>query len=90
VLGLFEESTYAAGLTGVGPDDLLVLFSDGVADRSAPSGELFGSGRLRDAAVRAHDDPVRIALYSLLGEVQGWSGGRPAEDDQTLIVARVR
>jgi len=90
VLGLFEESTYAAGHTEVAPDDLLVLFSDGLADRSAPSGELFGAGRLREAAVRARRDPVRIALYSLLGEVQGWSGGRPAEDDQTLIVARVR
>ncbi len=90
VLGLFEESTYAAGHTEVAPDDLLVMFSDGLADRSAPSGELFGAGRLREAAVRARRDPVRIALYSLLGEVQGWSGGRPAEDDQTLIVARVR
>ncbi len=40
--------------------------------------------------MRAHREPVRIALYSLLGEVQSWSGGRPAEDDQTLIVARVR
>ena len=27
-------------------------------------------------------------LYSLLGEVQGFSGGLPAEDDQTLIVAK--
>ncbi len=90
VLGLFEESTYRAGFTEVAPGDLFVLFSDGLADRSAPSGELFGAERLREAAVRAHRDPVRIALYSLLGEVQGWSGGRPAEDDQTLIVARVR
>jgi serine phosphatase RsbU (regulator of sigma subunit) len=90
VLGLFEESDYRAGLAEVAPDDLLVLFSDGLADRSAPSGELFGAGRLLEAAVRARRDPVRIALYSLLGEVQGWSGGRPAEDDQTLIVARVR
>ena len=90
VLGLFEESTYPTGLTAVAPNDFLVLFSDGLADRTGPSGELFGAGRLRDAALRAHRDPVRIALYSLLGEVQGWSGGRPAEDDQTLIVARVR
>ena len=90
VLGLFEDSTFVSGLAPVAPDDLLALFSDGLADRTAPSGELFGAGRLREAAVRAHRDPVRIALYSLLGEVQGWSGGRPAEDDQTLIVARIR
>jgi serine phosphatase RsbU (regulator of sigma subunit) len=89
VLGLFEASLYSTGVAQVAPDDLLVLFSDGLADRMAPSGELLGAGRLREAAVRAHGDPARIALYSLLGEVQGWAAGRPAEDDQTLIVARV-
>ncbi|MCG6922082.1 MAG: SpoIIE family protein phosphatase [Acidobacteria bacterium] len=90
VIGLFEDSTYATGETRVTPDDRLVLFSDGLADRSSPSGELFGARRLREAAVNSGHDAVRIALYSLLGEVQGWSGGRPAEDDQTLIVAQVR
>jgi serine phosphatase RsbU (regulator of sigma subunit) len=89
VLGLFEESSYATGRVTLAPEDRLVLFSDGLADRAAPSGELYGSRRLRDAALRARGDPVRIALYSLLGDVQGWAAGRPAEDDQTLIVARV-
>jgi sigma-B regulation protein RsbU (phosphoserine phosphatase) len=89
VLGLFDDSAYRAGSVRVAAGDLLVLFSDGLADRTSPSGELFGAARLRDAAVRAHGDPVRIALYSLLGDVQGWAAGRPAEDDQTLIVAQV-
>jgi serine phosphatase RsbU (regulator of sigma subunit) len=89
VLGLFEDSTYDTGRVAVAPEDRLVLFSDGLADRAAPSGELYGARRLREAALRAQDDPVRIALYSLLGDVQGWAGGRPADDDQTLIVARV-
>jgi serine phosphatase RsbU (regulator of sigma subunit) len=89
VLGLFEGSDYSIGVARVVPGDLFVLFSDGLVDRTSPSGELFGATRLREAAVRAHGDPVRIALYSLLGEVQGWAAGRPAEDDQTLIVAQV-
>jgi serine phosphatase RsbU (regulator of sigma subunit) len=90
VLGLVEDSSYQAGHVRVAPDDLVVLFSDGLTDRASPSGELYGSARLRDAAVRAHRDPVRIALYTLLGDVQGWCRGRPADDDQTLIAARVR
>jgi serine phosphatase RsbU (regulator of sigma subunit) len=90
VLGLVEESSYRAGRVGVAPDDLVVLFSDGVTERTSPAGELYGAARLREAALRAHRDPVRIALYTLLGDVQGWSRGRPAEDDQTLIAARVR
>ncbi len=90
VLGLFEGSKYSTGRIRIASDDLLVLFSDGLADRSSPSGELFGADRLRETAARAYGDPVRIALYTLLGEVQSWAGGRPAEDDQTLILARVR
>jgi len=89
VLGLFEESDYRTGRVDLGPGDLVVLHSDGLTDRVSPSGELYGAARLHDAARRVHRDPVRIALYTLLGDVQGWSGGRPAEDDQTLIVARV-
>jgi len=67
-----------------------VLYSDGLTDRTSTSGELLGEARLREAARRVHRDPVRIALYALLGDVQGFSGDRPAEDDRTLIVARVR
>jgi len=90
VLGLFEDSEYSTGRIELRDDDLIVLYSDGLTDRTSPSGELFGQTRLREAARRVHRDPVRIALYALLGDVQGFSGDRPAEDDQTLIVARVR
>jgi len=68
----------------------VLVYSDGLTDRASPSGELYGAPRLREAARRVHRDPVRIALYGLLGDVQGFAGGRPAEDDQSLILARVR
>jgi serine phosphatase RsbU (regulator of sigma subunit) len=90
VLGLLEEPAYVTGRETIEADDVLVVFSDGLTDRCAANGELFGRARLRAAACRVRRDPARIALYSVLGEVQGWSGGRPAEDDQTLIVARMR
>jgi serine phosphatase RsbU (regulator of sigma subunit) len=90
VLGLLEDPAYVTGRESIETDDVLVVFSDGLTDRSSPTGEMFGRARLRSAACRVRHDPARIALYSVLGEVQGWSGGRPAEDDQTLIVARMR
>ena len=46
--------------------------------------------RLKEAAVRSRRDSARITLYSLLGEVQGWSAGMPPEDDATLVVAKAR
>jgi len=90
VLGLVEDSAYLRGRVRLRGDDLLVFFSDGLTDRSNREGEMYGGDRLREAALRSRRDPVRIILYSLLGEVQGWSNGIPPEDDTTLIVAKVR
>jgi len=91
VLGLVEDSAYEQGSVSFRPDDLFVFDSDGITDRANPQGELFGVERLKEAAARTGtDSSARITLYSLLGEVQGWSAGAPAEDDMTLIVARAR
>jgi serine phosphatase RsbU (regulator of sigma subunit) len=88
VLGLVENSRYRVGDVAFHKGDTLVLYSDGVTDRTDRSGEPFGADRLREVVVRSRRDPARIALYSLLGEVQGWSDGGPPEDDMTLVVAR--
>ena len=90
VLGLVEDSRYEIGSVGIEKGDLLVFYSDGVIDRSDERGELYGIERLKEAAVRSRRDSARITLYSLLGEVQGWSGGTPPEDDATLVVAKAR
>jgi len=90
VLGLMEDAEYRPARRPVRRGDLFVLYSDGVVDRNNAEGEQLGVDRLKQAALRAAGDGARIALYSLLGEVQGWSGGTPPEDDATLIVARVR
>ncbi len=68
---------------------MLVLFSDGLTDRANADGDLFGVARLKEAALRNRSGDARLLLYSLLGEVQGFAAGRPAEDDMTLIVARI-
>jgi serine phosphatase RsbU (regulator of sigma subunit) len=90
LLGLVEESSYLSGRLAVHAEDMLVFYTDGVTDRGSREGEMYGAERLKEAAARNRKDPARIALYSILGEVQGWSGGLPAEDDATLVVAKVR
>lgn len=89
VLGLIEESAYQHGSVRLGRGDSVVFYSDGVTDRSNVLGEAYGAERLKEAAVRSRGDRARLALYSLLGEVQGWAGGAAAEDDMTLVVAKV-
>jgi sigma-B regulation protein RsbU (phosphoserine phosphatase) len=90
VLGLTEEACFTRGRLQMSGSDLLVLYSDGIVDRSNPAGEMYGLERLEEAALASRNDSARICLYSILGDVQGWSGGTPAEDDATLIVVRLR
>lgn len=90
VLGLLEHVRYERRELALERDDLLVFYSDGVTDRSNREDELFGVERLKEAAVRNRADGARLVLYTLLGEVQGWSGGSPPEDDLTLIVGKVK
>jgi sigma-B regulation protein RsbU (phosphoserine phosphatase) len=90
VLGLMEGARYQRGFLEIEPGDLFVLYSDGVTDRLNAEGELYGVERLKDTAVEMRRDRARICLYSILGDVQGWSDGQQAEDDATLIVAKVR
>jgi serine phosphatase RsbU (regulator of sigma subunit) len=85
-----EGSRYDQGRVPISNDDLLVFFSDGMTDRANRQGEMYGVERLKEAAIRSRGDAARIALYTLLGEVQGWSAGTPAEDDMTLIVGKLR
>jgi serine phosphatase RsbU (regulator of sigma subunit) len=90
VLGLLEDARYERGEVVLRRDDLLVFYSDGLTDRANAEGEMYGVDRLKQAARASRGDLSRIALYTLLGEVQGWSAGLPAEDDMTLIVAKLR
>jgi sigma-B regulation protein RsbU (phosphoserine phosphatase) len=89
VLGLLESARYERGRVALGRDDVLVLYSDGVTDRTNSRDEPFGLDRLKAAAMRSRSDAARIALYSILGEVQGWAGSATPEDDMTLVVARL-
>jgi serine phosphatase RsbU (regulator of sigma subunit) len=88
VLGLVENSTYQRGRVRFTRDDVFVFFSDGLTDRANGRGEMYGTDRLQDAVLRSRRDSARIVLYTLLGEVQGWSNGTLPEDDTTLIVAK--
>ena len=88
-LGLMEDAAYPRSEAPLSPRDLLVFFSDGVTDRENPEGEGYGLERLKRAAVASRADAARIALYSILGDLQGWSHGEAPGDDLTLLLTKV-
>jgi len=77
-----------AGAT-LGPDDLLVLFSDGIVEAMSDSRELFGFDRLEDLlhATPCDIDP-RLLVEDIVDRVHTFAAG-DAQDDVTLFIARV-
>jgi len=88
VLGLLEAARYERASLTLAREDVLVLYTDGLTDRTSAADEAFGLDRLKAAAARSRRDSARIALYSILGEVQAWADTGVPEDDVTLVVAR--
>jgi len=90
VLGVLPDAAYRQGIASVSSGDLLVLYSDGVVEAANSSDEQFGEERLR-AVVREHAArPAGEIRDAILSEVESFLGKQRAQDDLTLVVARLQ
>jgi serine phosphatase RsbU (regulator of sigma subunit) len=86
VLGLerLDPPTKAASAT-IAPDELVVLVSDGVLERTAPGGEPFGEDGLRLALAGMHAPSAIAAASAVLQGVATTYDG-PLRDDASVVV----
>lgn len=88
-LGLFDQVQIDEQRLDLESGSLIVGFTDGVTEQSAPSGEFFGRGRLRDAiseAASRHPQMVCDQVFAYLGDFRR---GSPTLDDITIAAMRV-
>ena len=90
VLGVVEDYDYEEGKIAVGPDALLIGYSDGLVEPENVYGEQFGIRRLQEAAVRSHGSAPLMVAESLMAAAEEWAGTPEQADDMTIIVARLR
>jgi sigma-B regulation protein RsbU (phosphoserine phosphatase) len=89
VLGVLDGVSYAVEQVPAAPGDVLVLFSDGVVEATNDAGEFFGEDRLVAVVRQSAETPPRAMVDTILSAVRTFTGGRPAEDDQTLLIVRL-
>jgi phosphoserine phosphatase RsbU/P len=87
-LGMLEDFDYKENETMLEPDDLVVLFSDGVTDAESTTGEAFGEQRLIDAVLGAVDTSARGIMHEINDAVRAHAADADPFDDITLLVAR--
>lgn len=82
----FPDACWGMTTHELAPGASVLLYTDGV-EEARGEGELFGVARL-EAALAAEADG-RALLERILREVDAHGRGRPADDDLTLLLARV-
>ena len=89
ILGPNPDARYTFGIEELDPNDLLVLYTDGITEaRSEPDGEEYGRDRLIHALRTArHLDPIAI-VDRVFSDVDNFTAISPPADDQTVVVVK--
>jgi phosphoserine phosphatase RsbU/P len=87
-LGLVPGMEYGRAEVRLEPDDLLVIFSDGVVEALDEQGEEFDEARLLDLVTRHRADGAVALRDAILGAVERWTGNAALHDDVTVVVLR--
>jgi sigma-B regulation protein RsbU (phosphoserine phosphatase) len=87
-LGIRPEETYEEVTQSLQPGDHLVFYTDGITEAENAAGEMFGLARL-DEVLGHCVGRADSLLRQVLAAVEQFTGGQPAADDRTLLVATI-
>lgn len=71
-------------------NDLIILYTDGYTEAMNYGNRLYGDQRLLDVVKKNAEKSAQEMLDAINRDVRGFIGERPASDDMTMIVMRVR
>ncbi len=84
---ILRDARWQLSVADWDPEARLLLYTDGIPETWGDGEQMFEVERLR-AAVEASGAAGAELLKTIRDEVEQFAGGRPADDDQTLLTAR--
>jgi sigma-B regulation protein RsbU (phosphoserine phosphatase) len=88
VMGLDPACEYSEREVTLQSGDTLLLYSDGVTEAPAPSGEHFGETRLSEFLSENGQLGCADWINALAGRVRSWCGTAAFQDDFTVVLLR--
>ncbi len=88
VLGPISSGRYDSARVRLATGDLLVMYTDGVAEREGADRDPFGLERLRAALAKSAGANASGVVDALLSAARDHGGGSPLADDMTVVVVR--
>jgi hypothetical protein len=89
VLGMLPGAQYRCCETRVEAGDLLIVFSDGIAEAMNAEEEEFGEERLSEIARAHRNDHPRMICDAVVSGIARFLGPLKPHDDQTLLIVRL-
>ena len=87
-LGVSDEIAYEDAVVQLQRGDQIVFYTDGITEATDRSGRQFGINGLDAVLTECRDEAGQITS-AILQALAQFSGGQPALDDRTVIVAKV-
>lgn len=87
-LGMSYRATYQAESFSLSPEDVVLLMTDGLAERLNPRDEYFDYDRTKALFAQAATGSSEAIVDELLKGGEEWAEGRPQDDDITLVVLK--
>lgn len=88
VVGAFPFAQYGESSIVLEPQDILLLYTDGISEPQNEFGEMYGEDRLIEVVRKnAHLNDAGI-INAVMDAVQQWTGSPELQDDMTLLIAR--
>lgn len=88
VVGVDDTMAYDTHRIRVHPNDLLLLYTDGIVETMDHAGKQLGLKGLCEALRDAPDEPAHV-IHSLVGAIAAHRQGEDPEDDLTLVALRL-
>ena len=87
-LGIIEDLSIGERTILLSPDDLLLLYTDGLTEAFSPEDDTYGEERLRQVLETAKESSAREVLNTLEASVNQFMGLLPAADDLTMLALK--
>ncbi len=90
LLGVMESAEWPENELLLAPGETLVVFTDGLVEAGAPSGDPFGVERVCASLERERTSAVELRVERVIDAARRYDGGRLRDDVVVLAVERVR
>ena len=90
IVGLFDDAEFEAETLQLEPDDLLMIFSDGISEATNSEGEEFGDDRIIECLAQDDERDPNVVLDRVFARLREFTVGELPADDMTALVLRYR